>query len=365
MKLQNTHNKLLSSGSFGCVVSPPFPKTNNRRNYDIVYNNQLLNDIGKIYKNQYKPADIVYREELNLLKMIDRLDPHSIFTTKLKGAFAIDNISITNNKIDNKIRECLNTNTNQDTYYQIILENGGKDLENNYRINYIYFLKKILTLIYGMIILQNNGLVHQDIKPLNVLINQKKFSLIDFGLMKMMSQIYTQDNLDRLTSYSYPYNPPEYLIASIFIDNKVNSINAFGKNEVINTLNKTILKAHFLQNKNIGKNLRAIYIEGITDFLNEIYKNNKSFSEIFNKDLAMKADVFSFAYIIYELNKHIIYKYEKEKIFVSKLYHYCIKANPYKRATFKSLYNMVYHEIKRISQFKGEKKSVRQVKKKI
>jgi len=330
--------KLLDQGSFSCVVSPPF--------YEKPYQGMSHNDIGKIYKD--KQYNI---EELRHLIIIDKIDPNSNFTTKLKSAFPINGNLIRNNNI----AKCLKKNlSKQQQFYQIVLENGGKNLnnyvdKNNYKIHYSDFLKKILTLIRGMIELQKNGLVHQDIKPPNILMNEKKISLINFGLMKRMEQIYTPNNLDRLNYFKHFINPPEYAVASIFINNKVNSINAFPLNEVYKRLNANLSKMYFLEDKRLGNKLRNIYIKGLIKFLNEIYKNNKSFSQIFNKDLAMKADVFSFAYVIYELNKHIIYKYDKEKIFVSTLYDACINTNPYKRATFIQIYNMVLYEIKRIS----------------
>jgi hypothetical protein len=78
-------------------------------------------------------------------------------------------------------------------------------------------------------------------------------------------------------------------------------------------------------------------------------------SEIFNRDIALKADVFSLSYTILELSKNIYYTSDSDKIFVDYIYKKCKKANVFERITFKELYEIVENEITKKSYVMGGK----------
>jgi serine/threonine protein kinase len=130
--------------------------------------------------------------------------------------------------IDNDIAKCKHIKTKEvreksDKYKLLLLKFGGPDLKelcNNQLIKYLktkkadktdLFLLDVHRLLRGLKFLKENGLVHNDIKPQNILFNTKTGELkyIDFGLMRKKALIFDSsskdDNFLGIFHWSYPF----------------------------------------------------------------------------------------------------------------------------------------------------------------
>jgi len=110
---------------------------------------------------------------------------------------------------------------------QLVYPNGGMDLysfslgkanlELPSRVSWmIKIFKHMSDLVHGIKTIVDNDMIHNDIKPQNMVYNtkDKKVYLIDWGLT--MQRHDTYKILDRIKAYTYPYYPPEYKISTLF-----------------------------------------------------------------------------------------------------------------------------------------------------
>lgn len=324
--------QLIDSGSYGCVIKPPLFQNDIVIKDIIKYKDIAGDDIGKIYKGSLEK----FNTELVLLKKIEKIDPEGNFTVKLKGALEIIGDVV---KKHQTLYKCVRNNNKK--YYEIILENGGFPLKSKlYQVsynNFIYFFKVFLL---GMIELKKNNLVHCDIKPANVLINKNKISLIDFGLTREAKNVYHNTSLNIL-SYKYPFYPPEFYISAIVLRRQ-------HKRPIHELIKDSFFDMEidkYFASKHYTKELIDYYKRGIDKFYNEILRRGlNTFQEIFNEEIAYKADVFALAYILKALDSNMIYDNNLQKGFVNDLYIRCIEPNPYDRISINDLYDLVRNE---------------------
>ena len=335
---------LIGKGSYGCVIKPAIIDKFEKRY--IEYDNESDNDVGKLFKNI---DEKYFKKELKILKGIDKIDPNSIFTVKLKGANAISEDIFKSQSSD--IKDCLDIrehsyglSPSKKLIYQIIIENGGKEVKkiSNYSVDYIHFLEMFKTFLFGIKNMHSVDLIHRDIKPENILVSDNKISLIDFGISEQADKIFNKENYDYL-SYLYPYYPPEFFIASILLKYRNNKERFIVKlDNIIDILQNNYLNIMFKEKK--------IYsiVNELQDFINEIKLRNYGYYDVFNKDLAYKSDIYGLSFIINEFANKLIYTNENQKIAVYNLYKMCSEINPYKRANIDDLISYI-DEIKDIT----------------
>lgn len=366
--------KLLDSGTYGCVVMPPFDNKHIVQKVIMPYKNKQSSDIAKIFKKGENDFD----EEVKLINKVEKIDPKNKFTTKMKGSMIING-----KKIDNEdIQVCLIDKRNIDTYktfepdaekmndfyHQLILENGGVRTDKTYSLTYPEFVSKFRVFIQGMLKLQEHNFVHLDIKPANVLISDKKINLIDFGLMSEFDELYTKQ-FKHILEYSrgYIFYPPEFYLAHLYLEiyNFVSSQPTVLK--LWTGIRNRIELQNFLEKSIINRNvkLRHQYEKGITEHYDIITKKIEDgvieISELFPKEVAMKADVYSISYIISALNKNITFSNnDAEKTiqqeFIDKIHEKCFESNPYERITMKELYDLINQEYKSINKSSSSSK---------
>lgn len=367
--------KLLDSGTYGCVVTPPFDKKNIIREVIMPYKNKKNSDIAKIYKRGKED----FAEEVELIEKVQKIDPKNKFTTKMKGAMVligdeIENATIQNCLIEKKKISTYDSskpvvNYMNDSYYQLILENGGERTDKTYSLTYPDFISKFRVFIEGMLKLQEHNFVHLDIKPANVLISDDKINLIDFGLMTRFNELFTKENQHILEySHVYPYYPPEFYLAQLYLN--ITSIFAIRKDILDRWEGKMIQDdiSKYLQQSFVNKSidLRKKYENGVQKLF-EIIRSKVDngivdASEIFPKEMAKKTDVFSISYIIAALAKNIIFsKNDVEKRnqqeFIEEIYQKCFEPNPYDRTSMKELYDIINKEYKSIAYNSSSKSS--------
>lgn len=330
--------KLIDSGSYGCVISPPISNKESIIEEFIPYNNKDDNDVAKLYKRGLQS----FQKELAQFIKIRNIDPNSLFTPKFKGALKINN----NMFINSNIESCLDNKI----IYELILENAGQKINTTFKISYPQFLLLFKEFLEGMIKMQNGNLVHRDIKPANVLYNGRRLKLIDFGLMCEKEDVYNIKKSVSVLSFKYPFYPPEFYVAFIFIMNIKNEENSkdFVENidniyDMIERSEYFIFMNRYLQGENFNK-----FKLGIKDFLSDIKKSYTKYSDLFNGDLALKADIYPLSFVISSLNKNINFNNQTQKNFINLLFRSCIESNPFKRVSLQNLYELVKEELNRI-----------------
>jgi serine/threonine protein kinase len=335
------NNIILGTGAFGCVISKPISNKNYIIKEYIPYNDIDIhnNDIGKIYKKGDEDDEKSFNDELDMLLKIKKIDPFNFFTVKLKAASKFYGNIIAKDKHLLNILKVNNSIINE-TFFQIILENGGMHLDNFNNISYKKFLKLFEKFLQGMIKLNENKLVHGDIKPDNILINKTKINLIDFGHMLSAKNVYNKEYYGRLSAF-YRFYPPEFFIASILLKCK-NNIST----KLDNVLD-IMKKKEYFDKTNIPNKIHEFYYSGIKKFIKDIKSRHlTNYDDIFTEKLALQTDIYSLSLIIKEFinTKKIDYKTKKEYNFLLKIYKRCKNPNPYDRINIYSLYTLVYNE---------------------
>jgi len=333
--------KLFKKSSYGCVVQPPIP--DKYINYiGNEYKNKKDDDIGKIfvYSNDFK-------EHYKLLKQVNSIDPNNLFTVEMK-AFGKINGSVIR-MCNDEIKDCLKKSNNvKQSYYQIIIENAGVPLNNDFTIRYNQFIYMFAYFLKGMITLHNDGKIHGNIIENNILINSKKISLINFNYMKNVQDVYSSKYNDLLKT-NYKYFPPEFYLAYVYnniitpdmsyeqIKYKLSKV-LFDKLNEINFFDR-------YQNKNRIQ-------ESVKTFINTVLENKLTKkSDIFNDIIAFKTDVYALGYIIGAFYRKIRFSSNEEKAntqrqFIKNIYVMCLEYNPYKRISLSTLFHLFVREIK-------------------
>jgi len=320
--------ELLGNGVYGCVVIPAIGNNytiniDEKYRYDESSSRKSQDkDIGKIFINERS-----FIKELSNMKIAKAIDPNGLFTVKMKGAVRVPKTVLQCNR---KLVKCLKVSKDQ-RYFQIIYENGGMNIESKFKISFMSFLLLFKNFLKGMTRMYKKGYIHWDIKPDNVVINRSKMSLIDFGNMLKADTLFS-GKYKTVNHYRYP---KDTILAMMYFEGKIHltdSVNEFKK------YTEYILKTQTLNND-------------LRQFLED--NKNKSFHDVFNKELAFKSEVFAISYIIEEFLNKISDLSSNDKIFLQNLISKCRHRNPDKRINIIQLYNTIIAKLRRSKQSGG------------
>jgi serine/threonine protein kinase len=195
----------IAEGTYGCGFFPHLKCTTGK---------QKKEAMGKIFSD---PDSLTEEQEIS--EIVQKLDPTNEFTIPYYESCTTD---LSQADKDDKINLCSHTNTlvNEGTTQtrQLLYRFGGVDLQNlvqhfaSVRYRFIDDLIHLLVpIIKGIIILQQHEYIHCDIKPPNILYDDKKgkLFLIDFGLLTRFKELPVKTIV---TQFTYPYYPPEFKI---------------------------------------------------------------------------------------------------------------------------------------------------------
>lgn len=189
---------VIGEGQYGCIHKPSLHCRNKRVNYK--------NTVSKILeKNEAKDEFLEYEKIANIDKYND------FFLGKPRMCLPKKTQSNTQ-KIIKKCKNGMNIINNIDNYKLMILKDGGINLEefaekiknNGVSSNQIeHFWIEVHRLFKGLKLFNDNGFVHNDTKPQNILYDEtnNRLNFIDFGLSKTKNQII-QDSIKSKYSLS-------------------------------------------------------------------------------------------------------------------------------------------------------------------
>lgn len=303
--------KYIDKGSYGCVFKPSIPCPGKK---------QKKKTISKIFRDNYEA-----KKEWNESRIVKSIDKYNKFTLS-----PTDYCKIDRSIIGNKINDCGYKWSFLNSWSQIIYPDGGHDFssKNIQEYNFLDILNSLTPIINGIVTIKNKGFCHFDIKPLNIVYNNSinKASLIDFGLLESLKNIYTKERIDYF-SRDYMWYPPESRLYSYY-----NSQKSIFTYQNIDNIALYIEVDNRNCNVEFFKLLQLIYpqtyrkinivndhpIKNIEDMLKYILPkiknlNQNALSSLFYKNFASKFDIFSMGITLLEIFN--IYFSNKKKYF--------------------------------------------------
>jgi serine/threonine protein kinase len=180
--------KVIGEGSFGCVHRPPMKCSNKTT--------RGKNDISKLMAS--KNAS----QELNEFKLIKSADKQKDLYLGKPIKCKVDDTHSNRTAISGCSSPAFNSEK-IDEYSLLVMKYGGQDLEqfgnevrmwpntNDNRTKIELFWLECLRLFYGLKVFHDNGILHHDLKPQNIVYNQEtnRLNFIDFGFMTKKSTV--------------------------------------------------------------------------------------------------------------------------------------------------------------------------------
>jgi serine/threonine protein kinase len=281
----------IAEGTYGCGFFPHLKCTTGEKNKKAM---------GKIFSN---PDSLT--EERAISEMVQKLDPSNEFTIPFYESCTTDLSQANRNDMINR---CSHTNAlvseGTTKTEQLLYHFGGVDLQNlvqhfaSFRYHFIDdFIHLLIPIIKGIIVLQKHEYIHCDIKPPNILYDDKKgkMFLIDFGLLTEFEELPLKP---MITKFAYPYYPPEFKIYHHLIDKKdkaLTIIRTIAKNfdAYGSTRFKIFLKHHC--------GITATIEEVSAKVIAKAEKDLKQFQADFTTQFVKKVDIYSLGITFVEL----------------------------------------------------------------
>lgn len=337
---------LIGTGSYSVVIKPFVKNT-----LQVIFDNskddkyQSNKYISKIFNDENKGE---FKKELSILKNIIQIDDYINFTVPILQASTFDI-----KELENEIDILKKIDTPSSILYQIVFEYGGTKLdskETNISLSFSSFMYMMCNFFEGIQKLHQANLVHRDIKPANVLYDKtkEKLNLIDFGLSCHVNDVYNKDDT-YLLGYMYMYNPPEFYVASKLFENMQQGNNFIESIRLSFNSLKTYTKEleifyyehYYRYNRNEPYNIYS-YKEGFNQFYNDI----ETFAitnevDLFTKEFIFKSDVYSTAFILKSLKKHIIFENIIQREIFNELHNMTSSLNPFQRKSITEILQFI------------------------
>jgi len=344
---------IIGEGTYGCVHKPSIHcKTPPKPGFN--YNNY----VSKIMKT--KNAET----ELKEFVIIGKLDPTNEYhlgePILCKPQLAEENIKSAISKC--KHIDFSDVEAHPDKYSLLVLKFGGPDLKalcKTYMTKYLEkdkeqrvdkFWLEVHHLLKGLKFFRDNGIVHNDIKPQNILFNSTNGTMkyIDFGLMRTKKEVISSskanDNFLGIYHWSYPFdcglmNKQQFnnylhrqpnrrifwkdqLSELIVSDSKVNSLNL----PINNPSSFSILFTYLNPDNTLPTaSTQYGYIDSFFDGFDELIKT-KSYGSILD-DMTDSIDVFGLGFTLQfmancfnRLNALSLEQYTRLSSFFHKMY---------------------------------------------
>jgi serine/threonine protein kinase len=319
----------ISKGAYGCAFFPHLKCTTGEEKKDAM---------GKIFSDNG-----ALTEEQKISEIIQKLDPSNEFTIPFYESCTTDLSQADENDM---IEKCSHTNALVDEgntkTRQLLYHFGGVDLEDivqhfaSYQKTHIDdFIHLLLPIIEGIIILQKHEYIHCDIKPSNILYDDKKgkLYLIDFGLLTKFKELPLNTGV---TWFTYPYYPPEFKVYHHLVDMKDTPLNII-RTIVNNFVAYDEVKFEAFLKQYCG--ISATFTDVSTKLIQNASKNLEQFKTDFTTQFVKKVDTYSlgitFLEMCFVLEKSKIMRVRNRELFgafMTTIIPRMIDFDPYKRA---------------------------------
>ena len=309
--------RLIGSGRYSIVTSPGILQP---KSWDIPYINKKDNDVFKIFYSDESKED--YEEETKILSNIMKIPNYDTFTAEVKGACVVYIQDISSEIM----QVLLKYNTNilkQEKIYQIVYGFCGTNLHkaNLQKMKYCDWLKIIRDFLKGIQTIHENGIVHRDITPSNVLYDDvsKSLKLIDFGIGIDAGSVFdNKEDALFVLSNMYKFSPPEFYLAYLIHLHQSNEISfniAF--KQAFNSLKQnTRLLRKFYKHHSWNYEIDiSSYMKGFEDIEKEFdLEKVACVNDMFPVEIAYKSDVYAISIILKYLKPFIIFNglYDKQ-----------------------------------------------------
>ena len=190
----NIAGKVIGAGGFGCVFYPSLKCKNSKNKYNGISKLSLKNEVEKEEKlnNEIKPIILKIKnyDDYFIINKIFSCKPNKLTQDDLEKfdtCISLINLGITKDNI----------NKNLDKFLILNIPYGGEELfnfisnEKDFIKRFIFYNKKFYNILKFAIIKMNKlGLIHNDIKSNNLLINIKDLNegikIIDWGMSTIL-----------------------------------------------------------------------------------------------------------------------------------------------------------------------------------
>jgi serine/threonine protein kinase len=318
----------IAEGTYGCGFYPHLQCTNR---------NTIKDAMGKIYSNP-----VSFEEEKEISELIQsKIDPDNHFTIPYYNSC---NTNLNKPRRTDNINKCSHTNLIKRSGVieteQLMFRYGGVDLkkltENFATFSDVYiddYIHLLLPLVSGIVSLQKHKYVHCDIKPPNILYDDKKgrLYLIDFGLLTKLSDIVNQSHV---LSFTYPYYPPEFKLYH-YINEQIHPNLMPGK---ISSNFKYYDQTKWFKFLRTHCNIQDTLQESMQALVPEVMQNPAKFQDDFVHDHVRKIDTYSLGityleicFILYQENLLRVRNQSLFTEFMTTVIPKMIHFNPYKR----------------------------------
>lgn len=348
---------ILGVGSYSIVITPTISShiTEVKK-----YENPQKDDVCKIFKtDEYCLED--FNDEILILNKISSIPNYTDFTVEYKGAsiFNISQVSHDNQILKHIMKDdyySLYKRMFSSTYkklYQITFEYGGICINQlNDKIDFQQFIEIMLQLYKGISKLHENDIVHRDLKPTNILYHEKKIKIIDFGLACHFDEVYDYKKSNFLLDCNYPFNPPEFYMATQMLKNKNKYIDenalfdfekclqdTFSIFREDNESFKQYYTLHSFESLDISIHSYIFAFQEMFRIFRDINITQKiqNIEQIFTRDFVYKADIFSSSFVIRSLKKRIIFQNNDQIEFHETLYKMTHDLNPFQRSNISNI----------------------------
>jgi serine/threonine protein kinase len=337
------HFHIVGSGSNSLVIRPAVKNVLSEEVLSTAKDVKDKDTVGKLFKLENKCE---YDRELDILHKVLLIDNYTDFTVHVISASKISSNEFTYDP------DIMKKVTDKELY-QIVFEYGGINISNLNvtSISFPTFMSMIQSFYKGISSMQSVGIVHRDIKPLNVLYDGTKLNIIDFGLACDVAKLYdgTDEDQMHILSYMYMFNPPEFYIAYLVSENMNNGKDfkesadiAFDSmTNFTKELEAYYFEHYYRYNKNEPYNIFS-YQQAFTKFYDMICARGiKRFEDLFNEELAYKSDIYSTSFVLKSLKRYIIFENNIQKDIFNQLFLMTSALNPLQRSNVTQILHFI------------------------